>query len=104
MMGAIPKPIFVLNRARIRDDNIIIDLLTRWAKRYRQSSKVCRIELTREDYIPTTSDAKFKWPTSIDMKKRSKLMGTSYQQAWKTLTTYGTRETEFGFQAKITKS
>jgi len=45
------------------EDNWMADLLTRWAKGYRTSTKVSRITIQNMDRLPSTTDSGFIWPT-----------------------------------------
>jgi len=45
------------------EDNWMADLLTRWAKGYRASTKVSRITIQDRDRLPSSTDTGFIWPT-----------------------------------------
>lgn len=45
------------------EDNWMADLLTRWAKGYRRSTKVARISIQDMDRLPCSTDSGFIWPT-----------------------------------------
>lgn len=48
--------------------NDLPDLLTRWAKGYRQTLKVCRISVGSYDLLPSASDPDSIWPTMADVR------------------------------------